>query len=377
MAVYQEKDKSKWTKDGRSWYYKVYYTNMYGKRKQKVSKMYKTKKEAKDAERDFLNTTQYEDISDYNISFQSVYDEWLDYKKTQVKSTTFYARKKRANHHILPYFKNYKLHSIKVDSINNWKNKILDLKISLEHKNRIITDLKEILEYARDNYNFDIKVISKLQKYKIEAVEKEKESEWNFWTYEEFTKFISVVDDMFYYTMFNFMYYTGLRLGEVIALTWKDVNLDKKTLRVNKTLSNKVENQIYIITEPKTKNSIRKIDLDDQLIELLKQYRINEEKIYNFNEDMFLFGNIKYLPPTTFKRYLYKYIELANVKKITPHGFRHSHVSLLINIGCDSRDVAARVGDTIQMIEKTYYHMFPEKKSNTVNALNNLKIRGK
>lgn len=377
MAIYQEKKQNKITKDGRSWYYKTYYTDMYGKRKQKVSKMYKTKKEAKDAERDFLNIVQYEDIPDYDISFESVYNEWLDYKKSQVKSTTFYARKKRANYHIIPYFKDYKLHSIKVNSINNWKNKILDLEISLEHKNRIITDLKEILEYAKDNYNFDIKVISKLQKYKIESIEKEKESQWNFWTYEEFTQFISAVDDMFYYTMFNFMYYTGLRLGEVMALTWKDINLDKKTLRVNKTLSNKVENQVYIITEPKTKNSIRTIDLDDMLIELLKQYRLDEEKIYNFNENMFLFGNIKYIAPTTFKRYLYKYIEMANVKKITPHGFRHSHVSLLINIGCDSRDVANRVGDTIQMIEKTYYHMFPEKKSNTVNALNNLKIRGK
>ena len=88
---------------------------------------------------------------------------------------------------------------------------------------------------------------------------------------------------------------------------------------------------------------------------------------------MAVFGNIKYISPTTLKRYLYHYIEIAKVKKITPHGFRHSHVSLLINLGCDSRDVAERVGDTIQMIEKTYYHMFPTKKKETINLLNNLK----
>ena len=74
---------------------------------------------------------------------------------------------------------------------------------------------------------------------------------------------------------------------------------------------------------------------------------------------------------------LNKYIEKANCKKITPHGFRHSHVSLLINLGCDSRDVAERIGDTIEVVEKTYYHMFPEKKKIPTNKLNELKLRGK
>ncbi len=88
---------------------------------------------------------------------------------------------------------------------------------------------------------------------------------------------------------------------------------------------------------------------------------------------MFIFGNIHYIPSTTFRRNLNYYIDIAKVKKITPHGFRHSHASLLINLGCDSRDVAERLGDTVQMIEKTYYHMFPEKKKTTVKLLNSLK----
>ena len=78
------------------------------------------------------------------------------------------------------------------------------------------------------------------------------------------------------------------------------------------------------------------------------------------------------MTPTTFSRCLDIYIKKSVVKKITPHGFRHSHVSLLFDLGCDSRDIAARVGDTVQVIENTYYHMFPSKKSHTVNALNNM-----
>ena len=86
---------------------------------------------------------------------------------------------------------------------------------------------------------------------------------------------------------------------------------------------------------------------------------------------MFVFGNVKYIAPTTFKRKLDKYIVLSKVKKITPHGFRHSHASLLIHLGCDSRDVAKRLGDTVQVVESTYYHMFPKKEKTSVTLLNN------
>lgn len=371
MAIYQEKNKNKITKDGRCWYYRCYYTDIYGNRKQKVSKMYFRKKDAEEAERDFFNKIKSNDYSDINIMFSKVYDEWLENKKTQIKSSTYYNRKRRDNKYILEFFCKYKLHSINFDTISNWKNNcILKLNISLEHKNRIISDLKEILNYARDNYNFDGRILGKLVKYKVESVQTIRDSETNFWTYDEFKKFISVVDDRFYYTLFNFLYFTGLRYGEMNALCWNDINLKNKTLRINKTLTLKVEEQIYLITAPKTKNSVRIIDIDDDLLNLLKEHKDREQNIYNFNDDMFVFGNVKYIPATTFKRVLEKYINISQVKRITPHGFRHSHVSFLIYIGCDSKDVAERIGDTVQMVEKTYYHMFPDKKSSTVKAIN-------
>jgi len=372
MAVYQEKDKSKWTKDGRSWYFRCYYTDMYGNRKQKVSKMYSRKKDAEEEERTFLSKVSTDGIISNSVMFVDVYNSWLSTKKTQVKSSTYYSRRNRAELYILPYFEKYKLHSIKINILEMWKMEVFKSNIGLDHKNRVIADLKEILDFACCNYDFDIKVASKLQKVKTEKVVNQMDSETNFWTYEEFKQFISVVDDRYYYIVFNFFYYTGLRIGEICALNWNDINFERKTLRVNKTLSNKVDDQLYIITSPKTNNSIRFVDLDDNLVKLLKEHKDSEKQLYGFNSSMFVFGNVKPLAPTTFKRYLYKYIEIANVKRITPHGFRHSHVSLLINLGCDSRDVANRIGDTVTMIEKTYYHMFPTKKTHVINVLNQL-----
>ena len=163
MPVYQEKDKKKWTKDGRSWYYKCYYINIYGNSKRKVSKLYKTKKEAQEAERKFLEKTATHDETDYNILFEIVYNEWLEFKKSQVKITTHYSLKKKTDKHILKWFKPFKLHSIKTNILQSWKKEFLTKKLSPDYQNIIIGYLQEILEYAVNNYDFDRKVASKLQ----------------------------------------------------------------------------------------------------------------------------------------------------------------------------------------------------------------------
>lgn len=374
MPVYQEKNKNKWTKDGRSWYFRCYYTDIYGNRKQKVSKLYLTRKLTQEAERDFLSKVSYQNDLNENIAFIDVYNEWLEFRKKQLKTQSLYSLKKRSQLHIVKFLERYKLHSIKIDTIYKWYNELNKNKFSVEYKNKIIGEFRCFLEYARDNYNFDNKIIAKVQPYRIETpIKNLRDSETNFWTYDEFKQFIKVVDNEFYYTIFNFLYFTGLRYGEMCALNWNDFDEQNKTIKITKTLTDKVDNEKYIITSPKTNNSIRLIDLDDNLYKILVKHKNKEKQLYNFNENMFIFGNIRYLPATTFRRKLNYYISLAKVKKITIHGFRHSHISLLINLGCDVREVALRAGDTVQMIEKVYIHLFPKKKKDTVTKLNLLK----
>lgn len=375
MSVRQEKNKNKWTKDGRSWYYDIYYTDIYGNRKEKKSRYYKNKAMAKEAELDFLNGLKQNTSFDTNISGTDLLNEWLEFKSNEVKSTTYYKIELYVNKHILPMLANFKdIHNIKINHINEWKCQINAEKIGVNHKNTIIGYFQEILSYATINYEFDNKVANKLQKIKNEKrAQIKSEAEWNFWTPEIWNSFIQVVDDQFYRTLFIFMYFTGVRFCEMAGLTWKNVNLDKGYISIVQILTTKIKGKRFDITDPKTANSIRKIELTNDLIELLKKHKEKESLIYNFNDDMFVFGNIKYIAQTTFARKLDYYITKANVKRITPHGFRHSHVSLLIYLGCDSRDVANRVGDTVQIIESTYYHMFPQKKQKTIELLNKIK----
>lgn len=373
MPVYKEKSKKRWTKDGRAYYFREYYIDQYGAKKQYRSEYYIDREKAEEERAKWLLQLKIDNDTSLNISFKEVYEEWYVYKSMTLKCTTAYKLKKSLDKNILNYFKIYKLNYIKMNVITLYYNYLQKQNLSPKYQNKMVGYLKELLTYASDNYNFDRKVLSKINKKRITSIENQQNSEWNFWTYDEFNLFISYVDNEYWSLIFNFMYFTGLRIGEFIALTWNDLNFKNKTLRINKSYTNKSGNKDIHIVNPKTSNSIREIDLDDNLIDLLTKHYKNESQIYKFQKDMNIFGNIDYIAPTTFARYLDLYIKKANVKRITPHGFRHSHVSLLFHLGCDELEVAERVGDTVEVIRKTYYHMFPSKKSNTVKALNDLK----
>ncbi len=375
MPVYQKKDKNgKAIKDtkGNSWYYRCYYTDMYGKRKQTKSRLYPTKSIASDEEHDFLRKIKTTDKTDLNIYFKHVCDEWLDFKKNKIKITTYYGVEKATKKYIYKYFCNFKLHDIKIQSLQEWKNILIRSNLSVSRTNSIITFLKEILIYSNIYYNFDIKVANYLVKIRDDSPIKNDTSKENYWTYNEYNQFIASVDDSYYSLIFKFLYYTGVRLGELRALNWNDINFTKKTLSITKSMSKESFQKGSVIVSPKTKNSIRTLDLSDNLINELLEHKKEQQKTYGFNDNWYVFGGFQYLAITTLRNKLDKYIKIANVKRITIHGFRHSHVSLLVDIGCDFKDVAERIGDTVKMVQETYYHMFPEKKKIIIERLNNL-----
>ncbi len=367
MSVYQEKNKKLLPKNGNSWYYRCYYTDVYGKRKQKKSKKYKSKTIAKEEERIFLERIKNNKLTYKNIDFPCLYNSWWEIKKKKLKITNANNLKPSLDKNILTFFESYNLSSINTTIINDYLNFMEQKKLSINYTNSLISYCRECFEYASIYYDFDIKIANHLTKFRNDKPkEKLKDSEFNFWTIDEFNHFIKYVDNFYYKLIFIFLYRTGLRIGEFLALRWNDIDLKNKTLNISKELAH------GLIIKPKTKNSIRIVDLDDYLIKLLLIYQNEQQKIYGYNEQWYLFGGLKPTSNTTLRRHFNKYIKIANVKHITIHGFRHSHVSLLIYLGCDSRDVAERVGDTVQTIESTYYHMFPKKKKETINRLNDI-----
>lgn len=194
---------------------------------------------------------------------------------------------------------------------------------------------------------------------------KSEKKDISYWTYPEFKKFIKKVDDDFYVLLFSFLYYLGLRIGELLALTWSDISID--TIRIRLASSNKTFSKGRILVATKSQASVRDYPMLKVLKELLD---LRERKgIFVFSLD-----GEHVVGETTVRRALIKYIRRAHVKKISLHGFRHSCASYLINNGADYMQVASWLGHSSPAITLSVYsHLFPSRKKEIAQMFDNIK----
>ena len=195
----------------------------------------------------------------------------------------------------------------------------------------------------------------------------------DFFTLEEYKRFDSVIDKFDYHVFFEILYFNGLRQGEAQALTWKDIDFQKKEININKTLTTKIKGEIYTISSPKTKSSIRTLPLTNNLVNDLKKLKNNALQYVDFKETWFVFGNSLPFRETTIQKKKNDYCKKAKLKQIRVHDFRHSCASLLINKGATIALVSKYLGHSdITMTLNTYTHMYKSELENVTNLLNNL-----
>lgn len=173
----------------------------------------------------------------------------------------------------------------------------------------------------------------------------------NFWTKDEYLKFIECVKDKpASYYAFQILYWCGLRLGELLALTSSDIDLDNNVIHITKSYQR--INREEVITPPKTQKSNRDVVIPSFLSNELKEYM---NMLYGFTSKDIIFHFTK--------SYLHHEMDrgakLANVKRIKIHELRHSHISLLIHKGFSAVAIGNRVGHESQDITFRYAHMFP------------------
>lgn len=361
--------KGKPTKDGRQYSFKVRYTTLDGTTKQYLSKKYSLKKEAQEAERQFLltltNKTEYS-----NINFHDLFLSYDSFQKDRLKITSYNDYKK-----FLKYFESlYKVKVLDFDLVrfNQWKNSINKLDLSTTYKNNIFKFLKALLHYA--NKYLDLNTISISNKLTGFKNPNELKKEMKFYTYDEFKDFIKQEKDIKYKCFFETLYYCGLRKGEANALTWNDINFEKNTLSISKNLTRKIKGEKYVILPPKTKSSIRILPMPKCLLDDIKMLYNEYSKYDNFEKNWFVFGGIYPLADTSIQVHSDRNCKLGNVKHIRIHDFRHSCASLLINNGSSITLVAKYLGHSnISTTLNTYTHMFKNEFDDIINTINNLK----
>ena len=360
----------KWTKDGRKWIFYTWVPTLSGKRKKYTSKAFKTKKEALNAERDFISTIGYLN-EDSSMTFKQLYTAYYAYQEDKVKLTTLKTYRDRIKY--MQLLDNIKLKDLDVKYYELWRKEINKLDISTAYKNDIQKFIKIVLNWCEKIYGFNFRSFyTKITKF---TNPNEIKKEMLFYTLEEFKKFISFEDDIKYKCLFETLYYCGLRRGEARAITWNDIDFENKILKVNKNVLqiDNDDSKKYMITTPKTQSSIREIPIADVLLSDLKELLSIDIKEYGFNNDWYVFGDDNPITNGKIRRRKIRICKLSGVKEIRIHDFRHSCASLLINNGANITLVAKYLGHTkIDETLNTYSHMFKSKLNVIVSTINKL-----
>ena len=197
--------------------------------------------------------------------------------------------------------------------------------------------------------------------------------EMQFYTWEEFKQFISVIDDIKWKALFEVLFFCGLRRGELRGLSWDNIDFFNKELSVVKNVAQEGSTGEYIITTPKTRTSTRTLPVPERVMNDLHELYLREKKQYGFNQKWFVFGDKEPLGDGILRHTKNKFCDLSGVKRIRIHDFRHSCASVLINNGASIMIVAKYLGHAkIDETLNTYSHLFKNKMDEIVQTMNKL-----
>ncbi|WP_422698937.1 tyrosine-type recombinase/integrase [Enterococcus durans] len=347
-------------------------------KKRKVKKMgFKTALEADRALRRIETQVKNEGADSVKVKqskkFLEIYNLWFENYKKTVKESTWASTEEIFRLHILPVFGENFINKIDVffcqKAVNEWSEQYP--KTFKKYKNYT----SNVFDYAvsiQETESNPMKIVT-VPKGEILSIEKK---DIEFYTKDELLEFLNAAkqEKDTIYIFFYLLAYTGLRKGEAFALTWSDINLNTNTLTVNKTIT-RGKNGRLIVNEPKTKNGVRTIYLDHELSNALKKYKKSSNKLTHiFDSANLVFSNNGELYNPTITRFWLKQIYKKNekLKRISAHGFRHTHASLLFESGASLKDAQAILGHAdIQTTANIYTHVTENKNKTTISNFSN------
>ena len=343
-----EKDK----KTGK-WLIQYRYTDWQGKRRKSTKRGFATKREAEEWLRNFLITQK----ADFDMKFEDFWKMYCADMETRLREHTMRTKKYIVELKILPYFGNKRVNDITAADIRQWQNELIKMGYSPTYLKTINNQLSAIFNYAVRYYDLKSNPC-----VKAGSMGKSKAEEMDFWTGEEFRKFIdSVMNKRLSYMVFMILYWTGMRLGELLALNPKDVDLEKRTISITKSYQRFGKKDV--ITPPKTPKSKRVITIPEFLAADIKDYM---DSLYELQENDRLFPITKYY----LEHEMQRGIKESGVKRIRVHDLRHSHASMLIELGFSPLEIANRLGhEKVETTLNIYAHLYPNKQTKLAERL--------
>lgn len=349
------------TKKGNSWYIVVDIGRDHmNKRKQKWFSGYTRKK---DAERDLPNILNkiekgYKDPAD--MTMEEYFNQWLDRKKNTVAPGTYEHYESYMRKHIIPGLGKWKISKLESHHVESFLDEVNDKSLSQRSKKHIYRILSSSLTKGK-RYGIKDAIMEDIEAPKVDKKEIE------YWTQQEVQLFMENLSSKNHALPILLSLATGMRRGEVLGLKWSKVDFDNRTISVTHQLK-KDENGVWRLSpQLKTSTSYRTISIDDDTVLILKQHRKQQDKDrmkcgadYG-NHDLVCATTIGgFVKPTYLRTVFNRTIEKSKVKKISFHGLRHTHATLLLQAGVHPKVVQERLGHrSIQTTLDTYSHIIP------------------
>jgi len=342
-----------------NWYAIFRYTDWQGKRKQKKKEGFKTKKEAQNYEREFL----LKETSTPEMTFNSLVELYMEDIKTRIRRNTFEIKENIINTKVLPYFKDKPINTITSSDVRRWQNTLIKENYKNTYIKTIHNQLSAIFNYAIRYHN-----LSRNPAREAGSVGKKKADRVSFWTIEEFKQAIQYLDEHDYITKISLevLFWTGMRQGELYALTLKDIDFDNRIISISKSLSVLSSGEI-LISKPKTETSERTVEIPEFLNNDIKEFI--DRHVTPLKQNDRIFNTTK----SNLSRKINRIAEKADLKKIRVHDLRHSHASMLIDLGFSPLMVKERLGhQNIETTLETYSHLYKSKNKELMDKLENL-----
>ena len=352
MPIYKD------TKTG-LWYCKFVYTAWTGNRKQKKKMGFKLQKEAKAYETEYLSRAR----ASCDMLFSTFISLYMEDCKARLKPTTYASKEFLIRTHVTPFFGNMPLNTITATTIRTWQTELIanPNKYSETYLKTIHNQVSAVFNFACKYYKLGenpARVCGSMGKKNADSM--------HFWTIGEFKRFIAAVNDKAVSeTIFSLLFWSGMRSGEMLALTLDDFDFDAKTVTINKNYA-RLQNTDLIL-EPKTPKSKRKIALSTFICDMIKEYA---STLVDYEPSERLFAVTKH-----YLHYeMYRGCKKSGVIKIRVHDLRHSHASLLIEMGFSPLLISERLGhEDIKTTLQTYSHLYPNKQAEVAEKLQALR----
>lgn len=308
------------------------------------------------------------------MQIQKITQEWLKTKKKYIKESTYAYYKVNIENYIIPYFGDIKVNdlsnSMVQDVINYWQYRE-DAKgeiMKWSTIKNILSILKQIIFYARNQLNLDVSITE----FSVHPIKNNSISTRKVWSSQEQQYIVKAalkennLRDLGIIIAIN----CGLRIGEICALTWGDINIKEGVIHVKKTLQriyspDTIPRSKVIISTPKTISSIREIPMSKELISYICELKFGKSSNY------ILTNTENYMEPRTYRKYFKKFLQKNNINFLNFHCLRHSFATRCISNGSDIKVVSDLLGHaTVNTTWNMYIHPSMQEKYKCVEIAN-------